>query len=361
MNINKRIFFYPIIASHYSAFRELFYQLNQDQYDIYIIRESTLEDISSKEEKSWKDVQINILTKSELFSLKLSPSDVVVVGNDSEPRVVEILDYFHMSSAKSVMMQDGWLMSQNILRPIYRTPNFKMKVRRWVHFVLVRYTSFGKKRFHNFLGQNAKYFFVYSTYSRDQLVKAGVCESKVVVTGSPKHKGLRNIEMPMEPKVWVLFTTISYEDSDSKAMRDTILYLSQLSGCRQLLVKLHPDEDFAKYRDLNNEKVSIIKSDFNSLFTQYKVEFAFCFASTIVLDMLSMKIPVLQLAPDGMMDRYANYFLDLPLGIHFHEVQSEMEKYAMPEVTRIGEKYLLDLSTQCDSVKNVVNEIMKLK
>ncbi len=359
--MSRRVFFYPFIQSHWSCFQSLIPEFHLQSYSIFLIHDGCQHPSLVQSQLSMQSGLVAILrTKQEVNAMLIGQQDVLLVGNDSDPPTVQWIQYFRKQSAATIMLQDGWLVSENILRPIYRTPSLYLKLRWLVHYILVRYTSAGRKFFHNFLCQNAQFFFLYSSFSREQLQRAGVKSQCLYVTGSPKHRYLKEIDHEVEVGVWILFSTVTFSAQDLKDTVDSINVLLTNQYCRKLLIKLHPDEDASKYADLRHPKLEWVNATFTEVISESKVQIAFCFASTVVLDLLMMNIPVIQIAIGGMNRRYTNYFYDLPLMTHSMQLDELISTYNLGDIREKGSKYLLDLEGEVDSRKNVLNVINQI-
>jgi hypothetical protein len=356
----NRVFLYPFIQSHWSCFESLVPAFIGQGWKVFVL------DDGLQAHWSWKDLEVKneevmpVLGREEIVNYQIGVQDILLVGNDSDGPTVKWIEYFRNCGATTVMLQDGWLVSKNILRPIYRTPNLPMKCRWWLHYFLVRYTSFGKKRFHNFLCQNADLFFVYSEYSKNELVRAGVDDERIRITGSPKHQMLALADQHESAEHWILFTTISYSEQDLEDTIKSIEYILSLEECAKLLVKLHPDEEKSKYMRLTHPKLEYVDGTFAEVMHRHRISFAFCFASTVVLDLLKMNTPVIQLAINGMERRYSNYFFDLSMVRDLESMEQEIKGYNLLEMKTRGQKYLLDLRDDFDSRREALNIIKQL-
>jgi hypothetical protein len=355
----NRVFLYPFIQSHWACFDSLVPAWKEQGWEVFVI------DDGLQSHWSWRDLLVKnedvrpVFDEREIAQLRIDVHDILLVGNDSDGPVVKWIEYFRKSGATSIMLQDGWLVSKNILRPIYRTPNLGMKFRWWLHYILVRYTLFGKRRFHNFLCQNADLFFVYSEYSKRELKRAGVEEGRIRITGSPKHQLLKEARKPAVAEHWILFTTISYTEQDLQDTVECIKFILSMDECPGLLVKLHPDEERSKYQ-LTHPQLEYVDGTFSEVMQRYRISIGFCFASTVVLDLLMMDIPFVQLAINGMEKRYSNYFFDLSMVRDLESLEEEIKGYNLLEMKTRGEKYLLDLKDDFDSRKEVVDVIKQL-
>ena len=359
--MSRRVFLYPFIQSHWSCFQSLIPEFHLQSYSIFLVHDgcqnpSLVQSFSSMQ----TELVAMISSKQDMNAMSIGQQDVLLVGNDSDPPTVKWIQYFRKNGAATIMLQDGWLVSENILRPIYRTPNLYLKLRWLVHYTLVRYTGLGRKLFHNFLCQNAQYFFLYSSYSKEQLYRAGVKNQHLYVTGSPKHSYLKEIDHEVEEGVWILFSTITFSVQDFQDTVDAINVLLNNEHCQKLLIKLHPDEDASKYADVHHPKLEWMNETFTEVMSKGKVQLAFCFASTVVLDLLMMNIPVIQIAIGGMDRRYTNYFYDLPLMTNSLQLDELISTYNLRATREIGSKYLLDLENEIDSRKNVLNVINQI-
>lgn len=358
--MNKKIntfYFIPSIESHYYNFVPLCKQDIDKNINtsLLIIKDifpenrniQNITPLNNQKFYSSTDEAVSFL--NEEFS---NSSKIVVVGNDSEKRITPLLHKLKDIGYYIVLMQDGWLSHKSILNPVYKKKNF---IRKRIHRILVLKSSFFKKHYSNLIGQNSDYFFVYSDIAKQNFIKAGIKEDRIFITGSPRFDEL-SFDIKDGKKAIVLFLT-TYNESKSNYISEII---SKVRGSLKksfvddyvFIIKPHPSDNNNYVNFINNESI-IFKNDIISLFKEYNVIFAFCFNSTVIFELMSKKIPFLQLFIHPF-SKNVNYQLDLPYVSDLNELNRCIELSKKFNYTQAGSKYLKNLDADFDSVKTTL-------
>lgn len=347
------IIFLPTIENHLSNFLPVLHSLKQVaiygtiiKVDEAIIGNRSFElDFNSIEERTIAGLDSWIAS----FNKK---NKLLVVGNDSEPMVCAIIRKFKKAGIPVVLFQDGWLDARNIRKPIYTESNAFTPLKKFLHHVLTSKFLPTKHYFHNFIGQNADYFFVYSSIAKNEFIKAKVNENQIFIVGSPRHLALRDLissENPKESAV-VLFSTVTGTEEDLQAVMESISWLKEVYSTRKIVIKLHPNESKDKYTSICSQQIKVLGSSIADVLHDYNISIAFCFASTVVLDMLILNIPIIQLITPHLKKTYTNYYFELPLASTAEEIKSLDRNYDLKSVQKIASNYLIDVDPDQNSI-----------
>lgn len=286
----------------------------------------------------------------------------LLVGNDSEPVICEIIRKFKSKKHKIILVQDGWLEAQNINNPIYSKERIFTNVKKEIHKFLTKPWIPTKKYIHNFIGQNADYFFVYSEIAKNNFIESGVNNENIFITGSPRHALIRESQKGLNrTRAVALFSTVTNNELELAIVKKKIEWIKEIYPHKLLLIKLHPSENDLKYRDLiNSSGIEMTRSSIVDIIKNFDIEMSFCFASTVVFDMLILSVPVIQLLMDEFEWKYVNYFHDLPIVMSKGNLKVEIENLNIENLKQIGSRYLIDIDPTKNSVDLTINTINTL-
>jgi len=354
------VFFLPTIENHFSNFLPLInvLSINDITSKILLVEEAIPNGRQIIVKKNNDDIlfcrknEISIiLSKNKAFKIFL------VVGNDSEPKTCEIIRLFRKYNSKIILFQDGWLDSKNINNPIYPTKRFFTPLKKQVHKLLTQKWSPVRNYFHNFIGQNSDYFFVYSEVAKLNFIKADIKKEQIFIVGSPRHHILKNTNSLSEKKAKVIFLTVTNSEKELKTVKECIEWITNFYSNELVILKLHPNEDINNYEELIGPNLILLKVDLIDLITQFNIEMSFCFASTVIFDMLIMNIPIIQLLPIDFSKKHTNYFYDLPSVSNEVDLNYVIKNYEINKVKKNASKYLKDIAPSFNSVDATINTI----
>lgn len=352
--------FLPTIENHYKAFLPVMRHLvnNGVNAGAFYVHELIAD---NRHFLSDDNLLITRVTAQELKDLLKGQfrKTYIIVGNDSEPKVCALLRKAKCCGIRVILFQDGWLEAKNINNPIYPTHNFSTFLKKRLHKALTSKRMPTKRYFHNFIGQNADLFFVYSEVAKQNFIASDIEEHKIFVTGSPRHGTLKKVGQAfLTEDVVVFFSTVAKEPRDFEFIQEGLKWVRSYFPKKKVILKIHPRESRVKYLDFENENLIVEQRDLLDLLKLYTISFSFCFASTVIFDTLILNIPILQLAPFNSNRNASNYFPELGIATDPSQFQRLMKSYDLESVKLLAEKYLMDINTDFDSV-TVSAEILK--
>lgn len=364
--ITSSIIFFPSAESHFDNFLLIHKGLKDRAIpsSFLIIDEAIPNSRKFKVPNDLNTVIYNERTINDVLS-SLPINSIMFVGNDSEPIICKILYKAKKNKLKIVLLQDGWLDSCNINNPIYYNNTFAYKFKKIVHKLLVSKHSPFKSYFHNFIGQNADYFFVYSEIAKNIFIEAGLDKKKIFITGSPRHTLIKNLEKKMEREnVIVFFSTVSYKNKDKETIIKTFKWIINYFPNHTILIKPHPGESSLNFNEFikdSNNKIRMFSGNIYELIESYKIDMSFCFNSTVIFDMLILGVPVIQLAPDNMLEERSNYHKNLPVATQEDEISTIIDHFDQDIILATGSLYLADINKGFDSVSTIISFINKIQ
>jgi len=356
----------PSIESHYYNFLPLLnnFENNKLIYSMLYIKSVIADnrDFDICSENKFVTVLENRKDAINFFDRK-GTIKAVVVGNDSEPEMVHILKYFKNNKTKIVLLQDGWLVAKNIKKPIYNHNSISNSIKKQLHRILVSKHSPFKYNFHNFIGQNSDYFFVYSSIAKQEFIKAKVKSSNIFETGSPRFKTFRTLPLGDQPAVLFFNTYVSGDVVKNKAILksiDTVVRFSkEIYGNEvQIILKCHPRDNGSAYLNISN--ITIHNGDIVSLITLYKPVFAFCFNSTVIFELMVQNIPFIQLMPHPFSEKDYNYQLNLPYLKNLKSIKKKYIEALNFDYLSNGKELLLDVDCNFNSVAEIHHTLNQL-
>jgi hypothetical protein len=366
----SRIVFFPTIESHLDNFEPVMNELSfikgVDPLMVFVpsltsrlfkpkLTKSTLTIVSTEIEK------IIDRLNEVVFCLE---GGVLVVGNDSGINTKRIIREARKNKYRIVLLQDGWLESQNINRPIrYQTPLWKFIVK----YIIAGNWSPFKNFVGGFISQNVDYCFVYSKNAREEFIKAKVKKHKIRITGSPRHHVLKENKITTSSSNinFVFFSTLASDEKDHESIINSFLWVKEMLKCTQkdnytLWIKCHPREEVSPYVKYVSDKIKIFKKTTPELFKVMEVKFSFCFNSTVILELLMKEIPFLQIVPESRKITDANYIQELPIIHDKKELFEVFEARNIPINYYLRKKILADLDKSYNSVKEVSCQLIKI-
>lgn len=363
MKRNRTIFFLPTIENHYSNFDPLIKSLKENHFEtkLLLIEEVIISNRLFQLKEHSEDLIIcSIEELDSIIKKRISNQIYLIVGNDSEPKTCEIIRIFRKKQGKVILYQDGWLRAININKPIYPAVNVLTSIKKKLHKFLAKEWMPTKKFVHNFIGQNSDYFFVYSYRAMDEFVKAGTDPERIFIVGSPRHNALRTT-LPFGKEVAiVLFSTVTNNEENLLSEVKALKWIREFYPNKLLILKLHPNEDIKKYDQIKTSNFILSNSSLIDLIKEYQIEMSFCFASTVIFDMLIVNIPIIQLAPDNFLNTSVNYFTDLPLVRNQEELHYEITKFDLSKVQIKASKYLKDIDPSFNSTLETIIALKKI-
>lgn len=365
--MKKIIYLMPSIESHYCNFLPL---LNNFENENLIFKMLYVKSIIAKNRDFNTNFNENkfiicLENREEALRFFKSKNEIihsVLVGNDSEPEMVHILKYLK-NKTKIILLQDGWLVEKNIKKPIYNHESIGNTIKKLIHRILVSKYSPLKYHFHNFIGQNSDYFFVYSTLAKKEFIKAKINSNTIYETGSPRFESFRSLELGLEPAV-ILFNTYVPGDLEKNtamlvAIDSVVKFSRDTFGDKvKVVLKCHPKDNIIKYSKHTN--ITIHQGDIISLIAKYKPVFAFCYNSTVIFELMVQKIAFIQLIPPPFLKEDANYQLNLPYVENFESIHSKYLEALKFDYANIGKDLLLDIDPKHDSVSEILNVLNQL-
>ena len=329
-----------------------------------ISRKFTLNGINSNYTKIIEGKWFEIEKILNLFFSNFNEG-LLFLGNDSGKFTKKIIRIAKTRNFIIVLLQDGWLDNININKPI--KINYSTQWRYYIKWMLAHKYSPFKNQMDGFIGQNSNYFFVYSEKAKDEFIKAGICQSKIRITGSPRHSMLTDDRKHRmnPPKNFVYFSTPAINLQDSTSMRNMLFEIIQELKANyedfNLIIKNHPSEIFYDF-DLSSENnVHIYQGDIEELLKEIEIDFAFSYNSTVILELLVKKIPVIQLLPKTRSISDSGYFSFLSTLESTNELIFAINHVRLKsENTNQYYKFLIDLDSCHNSVDTVVSEIKNL-
>jgi hypothetical protein len=209
------VLFIPSIESHYYNFLPLLEDKNLCDAKLLIIEDVIHKNRIFPISKSISNKTVYLKNYYDTIhfinTFRKDRNIISIVGNDSEPEISKILRKFKILKIKRILLQDGWLDSRNILSPIYTSKSKFIIFKKVIHKLIVSHSSPLKKYFHNFIGQNSDYYFVYSEIAQQEFIKAGVLSSQIIITGSPRFQLFKNVPIG-EKKAVIFFSTAEPSD-----------------------------------------------------------------------------------------------------------------------------------------------------
>lgn len=375
----KKIIFIPTTENHYYNFLPIIkYAIASknivDTTLFYIPsiipmgREFVLEKISNPKEKNLSETII-ILDENYINTLKdyllENNAGLLIVGNDSEPKIASIIRLFKKNNYQIILIQDGWLVADNINNPIYEIEKFYTPIKKFIHKILVSKFSPLKYIFHNFIAQNSDYFFVYSEKAKQEFIKAGISPIKIFLTGSPRHSYYKSLTANLEMDKIVFFSTASYSNEENDAIIESLKWIISICeisplGKKKLIIKRHPSEIPERFNSLlANTNILVYDKDINSLFLEHKPSVAFCFNSTVILELLVLKIPFIQIIPNSFENK-ANYHYNLPHARSSEELKDLLKIINRINYLKLGADLLLDVDANFDSIETTYKQLKNL-
>jgi hypothetical protein len=357
----KSYVFLPGTESHFNSFVPVANELISRGFKGQILQ---VEEFITNNRKFGNPNAIQIPINELIVSVSKWPKDVtIVVGNDSDWQISKILRLARKKGIKVVLMQDGWLDAANIKKPIYNSNGIIISIKKLIHIFLTQNWMPTKAYFHNLIGQNTDYFFVFSDVAKMNFIKAGVKSNKIFVTGSPRHLLLKR-ELKAESlingkKAVVIFSTFIQNEYDSKITETGISWVLKKYQDQIIVIKLHPSENFEKYQHLISAKVLVQKCSLKEILSNYDIVLSFCFASTVVFDMLMLDIPILQLAPNGADKVRANYYKDLGIVRNKEELNYLIDNYDLNKTKDLSTNYLIDINPSFNSIEETASTLTK--
>ena len=310
----------------------------------------------------WKEIKQQL--KLNCFK---SSDGLLVIGSDSSIIKKSVIRFAKKKKYKVVLLQDGWLEKGNINKPIkYNDNYFKYCIK---HAIAHKFSPIKNFRT-GFIGQNSEYNFVYSEFSKNEFVQSGIKNSNIVVTGSPRHQLLK-IEnkntsdlIQLNNNNFVYLSTIEKNKQDRNEIIKTFISLKKsLENVYKqnfhLIIKCHPSENSEKYNSYLNENISVFNGTTSELMSHYKIDIAFSYNSTVILEISMKNIPVIQLIPITRNINDSAYFKELDSGTTENDLISILEKKEFLN-KKISPFYLADFDQNHDSVNSIIINLFTL-
>ncbi len=361
----KLILLIPSIESHFSNFLPILLHSNSSAIDFKLLmiddvihnnRQFVIPDIISDKVMYFKTSHLAFY-----YFAKTKQIDCLsVVGNDSEPNISYLLRKFKSIGIKRILLQDGWLVSNNILRPIYAKKNTVLKLKKKLHGLLVSKYSPFKSFFHNFIGQNSDYYFVYSEVSKNEFIKAGISCDQIVITGSPRFASLRNFRKGIKKAVVFFSTDVPNEDDYIISLKRIVASVGNFIRYEfgqdiMYIIKPHPRSPLRSIYSYDSN-TNVYTSNISSLFDDYDVIFSFCFDSTVILELIILDIPFIQLMIYPFSNN-TNFQKSLPYIVSLDDMHNKYISINKPDIISYGKKLLLDIDPNVSSTQLIIDAL----
>lgn len=361
-NKRKKVFFIPSIETHYDNFIPICTSKLFNMLDPYLL---IIEDVfaANRNVERFVDLENQIFFTTYTESLTYlrheysESSQLIVVGNDSEKRIMPLIHKVRSLGYKIVLMQDGWLDHSNLLKPVYSRKGLYFSLKRILHRFLVLNIPFFTKKLSNFIGQNSDYYFVYSEVAKLDFLKAGIPEDRIFITGSPRFDMISSLkEGAINLKNVIVFFLTVYNDEHDNLINDIIVSIKKVSENKfpeyVLLIKTHP-RDLKDYNSHVDDSTILYRKSINKLFSEYNVSFAFCFNSTVIFELMALEIPFIQLKVKPFSNR-KNYHLNLPYIEDINEIAEKINDSKRFNYALHGKELLINLDKGFDSIKTSI-------
>ncbi len=370
-----KIYFLPTNESHYLGFEIIANEINKKMLfeaqpeililnkkyrsrELYHSKKEFIREITSNNDNEVLSELKNLFNKSK--------RGVLLVGNDSAKFTKRVIRLAKKNNLIVILLQDGWLASENINKPIKSNYNQFTYYLKW--FLSADFNPF-KNFFGAHIGQNSDYYFVYSEIAKQEFIKAGLPEDRIRITGSPRHSRLKKLVKKEAFKGEKIFAFLSSPPRNEYDREQIIFSFNLIKILLDklykdnyiMLVKYHPSEK-SDYLNLDNDpRVKIFTSDISSLLG-LSIEFAFTFNSTVNLELVVAKVPFTQLVPKSRSISNSGYFEDLPIInlIHEFDLKSKIELQKKKNLSNKGQKYILDANENIDSTDLIIKELKRI-
>jgi len=368
------IIFFPTIESHIDNFIPVIDEIEEEYSRNFscqvlyvpslITRKFSLKGVNNNNKKTvegkWSEVGKNINVFFSNFN-----EGLLILGNDSGKFTKKIIRIARKNNFKIILLQDGLLNSDYINKAIRR--NYSWSFTYYAKSILAHNYSPFKNYMGGFMGQNSDYFFLYSEEAKEEFIKAGICQSKIRVTGSPRHFILRDNKKKRKnpPKNFVYFSTPAINSNDSASMRNMLFEIIQQLKSNyedfKLIIKNHPRESIEYFNLISENNVQIYQGTIGELLETIEIDVALSYNSTVILELLVKNIPVIQLLPKTRSITDCSYFNFLKTLESTNKLKSAIDHVILKSESKNRySKFLADLDTNHNSVKAVVSEFSNL-
>ncbi len=355
--------FLPSIENHHNCFLPVMQRLNEGGISAYILIVNELITHNRTFEEKTSQYSKKCTITFLLSSMNQWPPNIkIIVGNDSDPATCVILRKAQKLGFKIILMQDGWLDHRNIKQPLYKKKSLFNPLKLRLHKFLTNPKMPTRKYIHNLIGQNSDYFLVYSSKAKKEFEKARINHNTIFVTGSPRYQILKRNFVPPQKyeKCNVLFSTVLANKNDLADFELSLSWITRTFPDDLLIIKIHPMENPTIYTPFLSDKIRIENIKISEFLQKYKISYSFCFASTVIYDMLMIGVPIVQLAPPAMLKRSCNFNLDLKIARNIQEFSESVSSYCLNKEQEVGSQYLEDLKKDHNSIDKIYQTIKKL-